>query len=260
MASSPSLPPPRRLLEEEEEEEEEEEGGWLCVDCNVMNGPGVSCPQCDRMAPEEEVALEAALKASADEYAAARDDERSLEEVLELSRVADEERRREVEASKRNDDDAVALAVELSKQTPSVEDDLRIAMERSRLDEARLHDEERRLLQEALRRSTLDTRRGRSHDDDDGGVPAVEDDADLQLTLKLSEQEESLEKVLYDDDDDERRSHTLVASDDDLELTLKLSEQVESLEKVLEDDADEEQLRFALETSHHDPDEFKRPY
>jgi len=157
------------------------------------------------------------------------------------------------------------MAIEMSKnhESPAAareeeEELLRRALEASRRASQVAADEDERLLQEALRQSTLDFR----------SSPAVRSRVSRSFVPSFVRFVRSWRYVVFlqavaasrVDDDYAPPLHqdAKAIEDSDLELTLHMSEQVQSLEDVLDADADEEQLRFALQASReHHQDEYK---
>lgn len=169
------------------------------------------------------------------------------EEALELSRRADEDRQRKIEELRRDDEESLKLAIELSKANEKDDDDddddLKKALDLSRRDSERLDDldeEEDRHLEEAMRLSRLDAERPPR-------IPRVRPPLPRVVT-HLSQQVQMMGGHQPND-------YAVAAipiehrEDDDYQLTLNFSEQVESIERVLDADTDAEQLQYALEAS-----------
>mmetsp|Transcript_19679 Transcript_19679/g.25484 ORF Transcript_19679/g.25484 Transcript_19679/m.25484 type:complete len:272 (+) Transcript_19679:71-886(+) len=167
---------------------------------------------------DEETLLHTALKASAEDFAQrSLSEEEALQSVLELSKETARIREKELEAARRGDEDALALAIELSKQETDVNEDLKRALDAS-LEQTSINcDQEVKLLDEALRRSRLDSFK-----------------TGLLTPSTLLQHRGILDDVHHDDEEE-------------LTLALHLSEQVESLERVLDEEEVQEEIKFALQ-------------
>lgn len=244
-----------------------ESADWKCGDCHNENFHSRgTCHQCGRtksgmfvdkpeqaideyapgdreMKPDEDLA--AALHASKEDDnkldKEARLAEASLARAMEESRLDESERRRRLDLLEQTDDEALALALELSKQHSRQIDyddqsQLEAALERSAQEAATLAEcdqDEKRLLETALERSVA----AEPPTLPPGLVPIGTREA--ERTHYRSARLLTPRQVILDEDND----------DSQLELALHLSEQVESLERVLDADEDAEALCFALAAS-----------
>lgn len=167
--------------------------------------------------------------------------EASLARAMDESRLDESERRRRLDLLEQTDDEALALALKLSKQHAQQSDyddqrQLEAALEMSAQEAATLaecNQDEKRLLEAALRRSLAPQTTTPPPGLGPLGTPSTESTLSRPARLLTPRQ------VILDEDND----------DSQLELALHLSEQVESLERVLDADEDAEALCFAIAAS-----------